>query len=67
MTMATTTPTNNRTPPTVSVRSACATSAASGRLERLRSLRIGRRISATAADIARLRYGSPTKLSRKLT
>jgi len=61
-TMATTTPTNNGTPPTVWVRSACATSTASGQPERVRSLRIGRRISATAADIARLRYGSPTKL-----
>jgi hypothetical protein len=60
-------PTNNRTPPTVSVRSACATFAASGQLERVRGLRIGRRISATAADIPRLRYGSPTKLSSKLT
>jgi hypothetical protein len=64
-TMATTTPTNNRTPPTVSVRSACATSAASGQVEWVRRLRIGRRIS--AADIPRLRYGSPTTLSKKLT
>ena len=67
MTMATTTPTSNRTPPTVSVRRACATSDASGQLDRLNSLRTGRRISATATDLPGVRYRSPTRLSRKLT